>query len=625
MYKNIIKVFMVAYPTFAFSESIFLDNATQQASLSLDEITITATRTPQSTKTVTGDITIIDHEAIEKLQGGSLTDLLRLQPGVQISTNGGIGTGSSVYLRGTSENQLVVLIDGVRVGSVTTGTTALENLPLTLIDRIEILRSPASSLYGSDAIGGVIQIFTKRQTSGHSRVYASVGAGSYDTYTGSAGADMSYKQLSAGIQASSYDTRGISAKKNSPLVADRDRDGYRNLSGSAYAQLEFAPGHTLNLQYFESDGHNKYDSGFSGNTLDRLQQSYGGTLTNKLTDRWTSILNYNIGLDRQLSVISAATKNSFETEQAQLSWQHNYRLDHGTMTVAYDRLEQDVVTKSNSVQTLDRSRSNDALILAYIGHYGPHNTQLSLREDHNTQFGNATTGGIGYGYQLNPQWRFNAQYGSAFRAPTFNQLYAASFGDSTLIAEKSDNFETSLNYQESNFQSKLTLFDNHIRNFIQTLRAGCPNGFSTCAANAGKVEIQGATLESRYSINQYWQLSGNLTIQSPKVEATDRLLARRAQRYGNLILQYSDGPWDWSTELTASSRRDDYDRNTRLSLSGYALLNSTLAYRINPQWKLQARANNILDKDYVLAAASSTVDYNTMGANVFVSLSYDMK
>lgn len=625
MTKNIIKTLIAIYPAMALSEELFLQHKKHQTALSLDEITVTASRTPQSTKTVTGDLTIIDHEAIEKLQGGSLTDLLRLQPGVQISTNGGIGTGSSVYLRGTSENQLVVLIDGVRVGSATTGTTALENLPLALIDRIEILRSPASSLYGSDAIGGVIQIFTKRQSSGHNRVYANVGAGSYDTYTGSAGADVSYKQLTAGMQVSSYDTRGISAKKNSLLLADGDRDGYRNLSGSAYAKLEFAPGQTLNLQYFESDGHNKYDSGFSGNTLDRYQQSYGGTLSNQLTDRWTSILNYNIGLDRQFSVISAATRNSFETEQAQLSWQHNYRLDHGTITAAYDRLEQDVVTKSNSVQTLDRSRSNDAFILGYIGHYGPHNTQLSLREDHNTQFGNATTGGLGYGYQFNHQWRLSAQYGSAFRAPTFNQLYAASFGDSTLVAEKSDNVEMSLNYQKNAFQAKLTVFDNHIRNFIQTLRAGCPNGLSTCAANAGKVEIQGVTLETHFSINPYWQLSGNLTIQSPRIEATDALLARRAQRYGNLVLQYSDGPWDWSTELTASSKRDDYDRNLRLSLSGYALLNSTLAYRINPQWKLQARANNILDKDYVLAAASSTVDYNTMGANVFFSLNYQMQ
>jgi vitamin B12 transporter len=596
------------------------------AMLDLDEVVVTSSRTPQSTKTVTGDITVIDHEEINRLQGGSLADLLRLQPGVQTYTNGGMGTSSNIALRGTNDNQLIVLVDGVRINSGTTGTTAFENIPLALIERIEILRSPASSLYGSDAIGGVIQIFTKRGKGDKTHIYGSAGAGSYDAYSGNAGFDTTYKALKLGAQISNYDTRGISAKKNPTSVIDRDRDGYYNFSSSTYADLQFAPGHSLGMHYLESKGHNQYDNAYiGGNYLERHQQGYGVALKNVLTEHWNSKLEYNVGFDRSFSVSSATLNSNIETEQRQLSWQHDYNLSPGTFTFAYDRLEQDVLTQSNGRNTLNRSRNNDAFVLGYVGNFDAHSTQLSLRRDYNSQFGNYTTGGLGYGYAISPEWRLTAQYGSSFRAPTFNQLYATRFGDANLASEKADNIEASIRYQGKALQAKLTAFDNHIRNFIQTVTTGCPTGFTQgCAVNVGKVEVQGITVEGSTPISEQWLLTANLTVQSPRIDATDNLLARRAQRYGNLILQYKNGAWDWSSELTASSERYN-DTANRMVLGGYALLNSTLAYQINPHWRLQARANNILDKNYVLAAASSTVDYNTMGTNVFVSLNYDMQ
>jgi len=605
--------------------------ATDNIIPALDEVVVTSSRTAQSTKTVTGDITVIDSEEIKRLQGGSLADLLRLQPGVQSYTNGGMGTSSNISLRGTNDNQLVVLVDGVRMGSGTTGTTAFENIPLALIDRIEILRSPASSLYGSDAIGGVIQIFTKRGKGNKTHLYGSAGAGSYDSYTGNAGFDTVYKALKLGAQISNYDTRGISAKKNPPSVIDKDRDGYYNFSNSAYADLEFAPGHSLGMHYLESKGHNQYDNAYAvGNYLERHQQGYGIALKNALTEHWNSKLEYNIGFDRSFSVSSALiTSTNIETEQRQLSWQHDYSFTHGTFTFAYDRLEQDVLSELNGIHNLNKSRNNDAFVLGYVGNYDAHSTQLSLREDHNSQFGNFTTGGIGYGYTISPEWRLTAQYGSSFRAPTFNQLYYPNFGDPNLPSEKADNLEASARYQGQTLQAKLTVFDNHIRNFIQTLNSGCPSGFTSCAINTGKVEIQGVTLEGTLPITEQWVVTANATVQSPRIDATDNLLARRAQRYGNLILQYKSGPWNWDSELSASSMRYD-DAANQFRLNGYALLNTTLGYQINPHWKLQVRANNILDKDYALASTKTSTRpnnpyYNTMGTNVFISLNYDMQ
>lgn len=630
MNKKIILGLIALYPAATLAQEVFSENTSNYAALALDEINVTAARIPVSTKTATGDITVVTREEIDRMSGSSLPDLLRLQPGLQISTNGGMGTASSLFVRGTNAEQVVVLVDGLRINSATLGTTALENLPLALIDRIEILRGPASSLYGADAIGGVIQIFTRRAKTDKTRFYGNIGAGSYDTYTGSAGFDSRYQALQFGAQMSSYDTRGISAKKHPPITIDRDRDGYHNLSGTAYADLEFTEGHSLGVRFMESDGLNHFDNGYS-NYATTNQQAYGATLKNQLTEHWHSTLKYGIGRERSYNVNSASSRSKFDSEQTQITWQHDYTLPFGTLTFAYDRLEQDVITFSNGNTSINKTRNDDGFMLGFVGNHEAHSIQLSAREDHNTQYGNYVTGGVGYGYALSPEWQMTAQYGSAFRAPTFNQLYFPSFGDPALKPEKSDNFEASLRYQASTIQAKLTVFENHIRDLIQNAgpaTSGCSfAGF--CPTNAGKVEIQGLTAESSIMLNPEWYLTGNLTIQSPRADDTDKLLVRRSQRYGNLQLQYKSGDWDFGTEVSAASQRYN-DADNDFKLGGYALLNASLGYQLNNHWKLLARANNILDKDYVLASTKSTFgpndpDYNTMGTNIFVSLNYDMK
>lgn len=630
MNKKIFLGLIALSPAISLAQEAFSENTFPLAALALDEINVTAARIPVSTKTVAGDITVITHEEIDRMKGSSLPDLLRLQPGLQITTNGGMGTASSLFVRGTNPEQVIVLVDGLRINSATLGTTAFENLPLALIDRIEILRGPASSLYGADAIGGVIQIFTRRAKTDKTLFYGNIGAGSYDTYTGSAGFDSRYQALQFGAQMSSYDTRGISAKKHPPIAIDRDRDGYRNLSGTAYADLEFTEGHSLGLRFMESDGLNHFDNGYS-NYATTNQQAYSGTLKNQLTEHWHSTLKYGIGRERSYNVNSASSRSKFDSEQTQITWQHDYTLSFGTLTFAYDRLAQDVDTFSNGNPSIDKTRNNDSFMLGFVGNHESHSIQLSAREDHNTQYGNYVTGGVGYGYALSPEWQVTAQYGSAFRAPTFNQLYFPSFGDPALKPEKSDNLEASLRYQASSIQAKLTVFENHIRDLIQNAgpaTSGCSfAGF--CPTNAGKAEIQGITVESSMMLNPEWQLTGNLTIQSPRADDTDKLLVRRSQRYGNLQLQYKSGNWNFGTEVSAASQRYN-DADNDFKLGGYALLNASLGYQLNNHWKLLARANNILDKNYVLASTKSTFgpndpDYNTMGTNVFVSLNYDMK
>lgn len=601
--------------------------------IALDDIVVTASRVEQPRSSVIGDITVIERPAIERMGAGSFTDLLRLQPGVQISSNGGAGTSSNIFLRGTNDQHVVVLVDGLRINSATLGTTSYENLPLSQIDRVEILRGPASSLYGADAIGGVIQIFTRKNASASPSFNAAAGVGSYNTKTAEAGFNAGYENLRYGINVSSMESDSFSAKRIRNNAFDKDDDGYRNLSVSAYTDLTIKDGHTLGLQFFESKATSHFDSGFD-NTINQTLQSYAITSKNQMNEIWHSTLKYGMGKDDSDS--SARPNNNsasssfnpsgistFTTEQKQIFWLNQIKLPLGSLTLAYDRLEQDVVSISNVKTRYNRQRDNDSFLVSYLLDHNQHALQLSLREDHNTQYGNFVTGGAGYGYRFSPAWRVSTSYGNAFKAPTFNQLFFPNFGNENLNPEKSDNVEAGLHYETVKLRTSVTVFKNNIRDLIEF--SGPPSG--TNPVNVAKAEITGATLAGDWNLSDNLLLMGNVTIQSPKNEKTDQLLIRRGNRYGTVSLLHSVGDFQWGAEVTASSVRYNNATNTKV-MQGYALVNLTASYKLNPEWKLEARANNILDKNYVLAFTGNNADsvpYNTAGSNLFVGLRYQMK
>lgn len=601
--------------------------------IALDDIVVTASRVEQSRTNVIGDVTIIDRKTIERAGAGSFTDLLRLQPGVQISANGGAGTSSNIFLRGTNDQHVVVLVDGLRINSATLGTTSYENIPLAQIEKIEILRGPASSLYGADAIGGVIQIFTRKNASETPTLNAAAGFGSYNTKTAEAGINGGYRSLRYGINVSSMDSDSFSAKRIRNNAFDKDDDGYRNLSVSAYTDLTLHEGHTLGLQFFESKATSHFDSGFS-NTINQTLQSYALTSKNQLNDVWHSTLKYGVGTDDSDSSARPNTNSAsssfnpsgistFNTEQTQISWLNQFKLPMGSLTLAYDRLEQDVESQSNVKTRYNKQRNNDSFLISYLLDHKNHAIQLSLREDHNTQFGSYVTGGAGYGYRFSPQWRLSASYGNAFKAPTFNQLFFPNFGNPNLSPEKSENLEASVNYELAKMNTSVTVFKNKIRDLIEF--SGPPSG--TDPVNVARAEILGATFAGNLNLSDKLVLMGNFTVQSPKNEDTNQHLVRRANRYGTLGLLHTAGDLQWGAEVTASSTRYNNAANSKV-MQGYALVNLTASYKLNPEWKLEARANNILDKNYVLAFTGNAIDsvpYNTAGSNVFVGLRYQMK
>ncbi len=609
----------------------FSSNAFAAEDRILDDVVITASRINQSHASIIGDVTVIDREAIKRVGAGSIVDLLKYQAGVQINSSGGAGTDSDIYLRGTNADHIVVLVDGLRINSATKGTTALQHIPLAQIEKIEILRGPASSLYGADAIGGVIQIFTKKGASDKPLIHAALGLASYHTRTAEAGFSAFTGDTLYGINVNKLVSDGYSAIRFLPTNTRSiswDRDGYRNLGVSAFIDHTFSLGQALKLQYFGSQGNSDSDinsgTDFAAFTKSSIE-SYALTSTNQLTDFWRSTLKLGKGMDDYDYHASATSVSLYTTEQNQYTWQNDLSVPVGTLALAYDRLEQQV---SSSVNYTVKMRNNNAYLASYVAGADQHSVQASLRLDSNSQYGKHTTGGIGYGYHLSPLWRASVSFGTAFKAPTFNQLYYPNFGDPTLLPEQSKNLEASLKYATDKQHAGVTVFNNKIRNLIAfsgPATASCTLA-GYCPINVSRVEILGATFDGGLHIRDNLTLNGNLTVSSPRDSTTDMLLIRRAKSYGTVGLMHTWGDLQWGAEVTGASTRYNNATNTK-KMNGYALLNLTANYRFTPEWKLEARANNVLDKEYVLSYTGNTSTanpYGTAGANVFVGLRYQM-
>jgi len=588
-----------------------------------DDVIVTASRVPQSKVNVIADVSVITQEEIERAGQSTFIELLQKQPGVEISSNGGAGTISSIFMRGTNSNQTVVLIDGVRVNGISNGATYFGNIPLAQIERIEILRGPASSLYGQDAIGGVIQVFTKK-ISGEPKFNAAVGYGSYNTKTTEAGFGGSYNGLNYSLSMSSKDSDGFSSLKSNNSILS-DKDGYRNVSANGSVSYDINEKNQVGIQFFNSQGSVHYDNIYATSYFDNrteLEQSTVSAFSkNQITDMWRSTLKLSIGVDKNDDYSSATKTTKIKSTQNQYSWQNDLNLPVGTLTAIIDRLEQEI---DSNVSFLSTKRNSNGLYLGYLANVDNHSFQANIRRDDSSQYGTHITKGLGYGYKITEHWRTSASYGTAFKAPTFNDIYyppACYFGfcyatsNLNLKPEKSENFEAALKYEDVNQAVSITAYRNKIKDFIALDSDWVPQNYNAT--------IKGITLAG----SQNWDdllLNINLDFQSPRNSDNHNMLNRRANRHGVVNLTKSWGAWQIGTELIASSARYNDADNTE-KMAGYAILNFVSSYKISNDWSLQGRVNNFFDKDYALALSSDgtiTLPYNNPGANVFFSLRY---
>ena len=573
----------------------------------LGETIVTATRSAQPLSDVVADVSIIDREQIERSGAVGLADVLKRLPGVEMSRNGGPAATTSVFLRGAESRFTAVYIDGVRVDSQATGGAAWEAIPLALIDRIEVLRGPAAAVYGSDAIGGVIQIFTKRGEAGFSP-YADAGFGTYNT-----------RKLGAGFSGASggFDyALGLAYEKSDGFNArtiptqNPDLDGYRSQSANLRLGYQINKAQRLEATYLTSDSNSGYDNGLGKDdrSLHKLQ-TLGLNWQAQWTEAWSTRLSVNESRDRYETTPSPYLTL---TRLRGYTLQNELRLGAHTVTAALERKEDHLQNAP-----IDQGRSQNALALGYGFSHQAHTVQLNLRHDKDSEFGGKSTGSAAYAYAFTPAWRATASAGTAFRAPTLYHRFSE-YGVPTLMPESSRNVELGLRWTQGASSAGLVAYRNKVDNLITFAGAGaCKSSFG-CYANTARAEYSGATLSAAHALGGV-NLTASLDVQNPRDLDTGKQLARRAKQHGMLSADTRVGSWLLGAEAQFSGKRFDDAGNTRV-LSGYSLLNLSASTPIARDWTLLARVDNLSDRQYELART-----YATAGRSFYVGVKWAPK
>ena len=505
-----------------------------------------------------------------------------------------------------------MLVDGLPINSLSLSGAPLQYLSLSDVERIEIVRGAASAIYGADAIGGVINVITRRGAPGLT-TDGMAGYGSEATRQVEAGVSGGDAHWRFRLHANHFATDGFSVRRDAS-GRDADDDAFRNTGGGIALSYLPAAGHEMGMTYQTQQGRVQYDS-FSGNgdfdNRARFELAQGQLFTrNRLSERWMSTLTYGEATEkrRDWNEPSEWDGSDGRTRRNSLnqywSWQHDVRLPLGSGLLVAERFEQSARPRALFMRGNTRT---DALGLGWVAAWGPHSWQMNARYDDHSRYGGKTTGAVAYGYQFAPAWRVSGALSKAFKAPSLDQLYNAQYGNPDLKSEDAVNREASLIWEQGGQRASMTYYLNRLSNLI----AWEADGYG----NVDRARIEGVTLT--YAIRrEAWEAAGSVDFLDARDERTDKRLGRRARESLALTALRRFGRWEVGGEWQAAGRR--YDTNVEtLPMGGYGVVNLTTAYRLTPEWSLEARVDNIFDRDYETAKG-----YATQGAGVFLSVRY---
>jgi vitamin B12 transporter len=568
-------------------------------------IVVTATRSPQTADETLASVTVLTREDIARQQPQDLYELLRTQAGVDLTRAGGAGGNTSLFLRGTNSNHVLVLIDGVRAASATTGAFDWRSLPISQIERIEIVRGPRAVLYGSDAIGGVIQIFTRRPRGAE----AAVGAGSYDTYQAEAGWGGG-GAVQTSVFASAADSNGFSAQNERGFSFDPDDDGYQYRSLSAAATTALSANTNFELRAWQNTGKVDFDQG----TSDTLNRTVNARLRQQATSAWTHTLA--IGYASDDLDTESDFPSQFTTDRYMADWQHDLTLGAaGLLTAGLAYVEESArnIDKFSDTTVYDRTTHNTGLFALWQTRWNAMDVQAGLRGDDYSTFGTHGSGSLALGKDISATTRLWASYGSAFRAPNANELYSPGFGglfagNPDLGPERSRSAELGLMLKASATERvKINVFDTQIDDLIAF------QGTNFQAINLDAASVRGVELEYEF-LHGLWRHQANLTAQRARNDVDHSpLLYRPDQKATYNVHRLLTGGGTIGAELQLVSDRTGLSER----LPGYGLLSLAAHWPVVPGWFLEGRLENLFDKDYELIEG-----FNTPGRSVFVSVRY---
>ncbi|BBI74906.2 TonB-dependent receptor [Vreelandella aquamarina] len=540
---------------------------------------------------------MLDEATFRRQDPTSLTDLLRGQPGVDVTSNGSFGKSGSVSLRGAPGDANVLMIDGIRLRSATAGSAAFQYLDPRMFDRAEIA-GPRGSLYGADAVGGVIQLFTPDGDEQGPQPNISIGGGSFNTQRVSAGISGREGGTRYSFAGSYFNTDG------QPIRRGGEDKGYDNTSALARVAHTFESGAEVGVLALRARGHNEYDGGEN----DFVQQVAGIYGELPVTTTWRSRLTLSEARD-ELDTMDNFGGSVIDTRTQTARWQNNIQLGAHEV-IAGAEISEDRVSSTNEFEVT--SRDNTAVFTQALLDFSPFAIQASLRYDDNEAYGDEVTGSLALGYELDNYHTLRASIGTAFKAPSFNDLYWPNSGNPDLNPEKSETVEVGVRGQYSQWFWDVAVFQNDYDDLIAW--APTPSGL-WAPQNVNNARIRGAELSSGVEVND-WVLQAAYTYLDPEDQETGNRLARRASQSVRLDADRELGDWSLGGSLVAQGYRYDNTSNTQ-RLGGYGLVNLRAGWQFAPLWTARVTVENAFDKEY-----ETSRDYINAGRAGFLSVHF---
>jgi vitamin B12 transporter len=580
----------------------------------LDPIVVTATLGPRTVGESLSSVTVIDEEEIREKSPNAFQDLLHGQPGVSVKTNGSFGKAATVYMRGMSDKSTLFLVDGVRLRSATLGGVSWQYFPPELVERVEIVRGPKSSLYGSDALGGVVQAFTLDPDEDYSG-WMEAGAGNFDTQKTAAGFGGAFGDTRVSLSGVHRETDGTA------IVTDGDDKGFRNTAGVGRVAHEFDNGGEASLMMFQSGG----NTDFEGGETDFMLRTIGLKLEAPISDFWQQSIQFSESRDETES-FRASGRNAYNTRTRTARWTNTLTWDVHELAVGAELMNDEVSSTEDYDET---SRANAAVFSQLRLNFGPTDVQLSLRGDDNEAYGNNETGAIAFGHNFDRSHRIRLSYGTAFRAPTFNDLYYPYTlfpsgyeyqGNSDLKALESETSELGVSGNYRFWFWDAAIYQMNVENLIVT-RPGT-NGVNS-PQNVDETRIRGLELQSGFE-KDGWKAQVSASLMNPENRSNGKDLEHRSTQTFRLDLSKQLGTWNLGGTLVAANHRyDDADNEDRLP--GYGTLDLRAGWNFAPGWSSKLSVENIFDKERKISEYSGDGYYITAGRTAMLTVRYDFR
>lgn len=593
----------------------------QLPEVELDDIVVTATRTPTKISNTIAQARVVDSEELQRYQGQTVMEVLRRQPGISYYGNGGMDKKNNIYMRGYDGKQILVLIDGIRYSALSDGSATLNLLPADQIERIEILYGASgSSIYGADAMGGVIQIFTKGNNVDRSNFSVTAGVGSNNQYLYGASAQLANTSgTSLSLSASHNETDGINATlPGNTFNYNKDEDGYESDNFSVALNQRINEQWLAGASALYSKSTSEFDSG--------IQEAYSDQENGaaQIFVDWRYMPGSSVKLQYGHSIDKSDTTSNFSSiynsEQDQVSLVGRQALPVGQGIYGIEYLKQKIDTTAYDADDRDVTSA----FLGYLIANDQFDAQANLRFDDNSQYGDQTTYNLGGAYHINPNLRIGVNYAKGFRAPTFYDIYSGTETNINLNPETSDNYEAFIEYDTLLQSTRLTGYQNEVDDLINFVARFDDEGnyIGGNSQNIEEAKTKGLSLTSDWVIDNYL-FGGSYDYQQAKDTSggfnDDNFLPIRPENKGSVYLGYRLPSLDIRAEYQYV---DDYyysiSNDDSQLVESYGLFNLSGNYQLNPNLSMAARLNNITNKKYVTAP-----NYNTDGINFFTSLTYN--